>query len=91
MDMFLASHVPTSSTLSCRSLSHPKPTHAASSPAPLRRLPLHFLADLHIDLEELAHASVQAHALALVEVGLAVFGGDAFLRAGLGQSTKSQC
>lgn len=65
-------------------LSHPKPPHRPAAPAFLRRLPLHLLADLEVDLEELAHAAVEADALALVEVRLAVLGRDALLRAGLG-------
>ena len=51
--------------------------------SPLTRLPLHLLASFHIDLEEHAHAPIQTHALTFIEVGLAVFRWDAFLRAGL--------
>ena len=47
------------------------------------RLALHLLRHLDVDLEELAHAAVQAHGLALVQVGLAVLGGDALLGAGV--------
>ena len=79
-----ASHLP---TLSRPSSSHPKPPHPTPARAPLLRgLALHLLADLEVDLEELAHAAVQAHALALVEVRLAVLGRDALGRAGLGES-----
>lgn len=62
-------------------ISHPKPTRSTS--APLRRLPLHLLANLQINLHELAHAPVQADTLALVEIPFAVFGGNTFFRAGL--------
>lgn len=77
---------PQAPLLSKSIISHPKPTHRTTTRALLRRLSLHLLADLQIDLEELAHASIEAHALALVEVRFAVFGGDAFLGAGLGES-----
>ena len=46
-------------------------------------LALHLLRDLDVDLEELAHAAVQAHGLALVQVGFAVLRGDALLGAGV--------
>jgi hypothetical protein len=45
-------------------------------------LALHLLANLDIDLEELGHAPVQAHRLALVQIGLAVRCVDAFVAAG---------
>ena len=47
------------------------------------RLALHLLRNLDVDLEELAHAAVQAHGLALVQVGFAVLRGDALLGAGV--------
>jgi hypothetical protein len=50
------------------------------------RLALHLLRNLDVDLEELAHAAVQAHGLALVQVGFAVLRGDAFLGAGVDES-----
>ena len=50
------------------------------------RLALHLLRHLDVDLEELAHAAVQAHGLALVQVGFAVLGRDAFLGAGVDES-----
>ena len=46
-------------------------------------LALHLLGNLDVDLEELAHAAVQAHGLALVQVGFAVLRGDALLGAGV--------
>jgi hypothetical protein len=47
------------------------------------RLALHLLRDFDVDFEELAHAAVEAHGLALVEVGFAVLGGNALLGAGV--------
>jgi hypothetical protein len=52
------------------------------------RLALHLLRNLDVDLEELAHAAVQAHGLALVEVGFAVLGRDALLGAGVDESVQ---
>jgi hypothetical protein len=46
-------------------------------------LALHLLRDLDVDLEELAHAAVEADGLALVEVGFAVLGRNALLGAGV--------
>lgn len=48
------------------------------------RLPLllHDLADLDARVEELGRASVETHGLALVELALAVVGGNALLLAG---------
>lgn len=88
MDIFHGLYVPITSTFSWRSFSHPKPTHRSSTRTLLGRLSLHFFADLQIDLEELAHASIKTNAFALVEVGFAVLGGYAFLCAGLGQSVQ---
>lgn len=50
---------------------------------------LHLLADLDIDVEELGHAAVETHGLALVEVAFAVVGRDTLLGAGLGQAVTS--
>jgi hypothetical protein len=44
----------------------------ARLPLPLLRLTLHLLAHFDIDLEEFAHAAVEADAFAFVEVGFAV-------------------
>ena len=41
---------------------------------------LEYLGDLHVNVEELGGAAVEADALALVEVALAVVGRDAFFR-----------
>lgn len=48
---------------------------------PILRLALHLLADLNVHLEELGHAAVQAHGLALVEIRLTVRRIDALCRA----------
>jgi hypothetical protein len=61
--------------------------HATSSLLPLC-LSLHLLRNLDIDLEELAHASVQTYGFALVEVPFAVGGIDAFFAAGLYESVS---
>lgn len=47
---------------------------------------LHLLADLDVDVEELADAAVEADGLALVQLAFAVVVGDAFLGAGLGET-----
>lgn len=52
------------------------------------RLALHLLRHLDVNLEELAHAAVQAHGLALVEVGFAVLWGNALLGAGVDEPAK---
>ena len=49
---------------------------------PLNRFSLHLLRDLHVDLEELGHASIEADGLGLVEIGFAVVGRYTFLQAG---------
>ena len=46
-------------------------------------LALHLLRNLDVDLEELAHATVEADGFALVEVGFAVLRGNALLGAGV--------
>lgn len=46
--------------------------HAAGTTLPSGGLALHFLADLGVDVEELADAAVKADGLALVELGFAV-------------------
>ena len=56
--------------------------HASAGPLPILRVLLHLLADAHVDVEELAHAAVQADALALIELGLAVVVGYALAGAG---------
>lgn len=67
----------------------PATKHAAAATA-LRslRLSLHLLADLDIDLEELGYAAVEAHGLALVEIGLAVRGVYAFGCAGFDEAVR---
>ena len=57
--------------------------HAAGETLLALGLALHLLADLDVDLEELAHAAVEADGLALVEVGFAVLGRNALLGAGV--------
>jgi hypothetical protein len=49
---------------------------------------LHLLANLDVDVEELGDTAVQADRLALVQVALAVVGGDALLGAGLGEAVE---
>ena len=46
-------------------------------------LALHLLRNLDVDLEELAHAAVEAHGFAFAEVCFAVGGLDAFAGAGV--------
>jgi len=70
------------------SSSHPKPTPQLWSTSLLLRLRLHLLADLHVDLEEFAHTPIQAYALAFVEVGFAVFRGNALLGAGVCEAVE---
>jgi hypothetical protein len=65
-----------------------RPKHSPA-PAPSLRLALHLLADLDIDLEELGHTSVQAHGLALVEIGFAVRCVDAFVAAGFEETMRA--
>lgn len=64
---------------------HATAEHAATSSLPLC-LPLHLLANLDIDLEELRDTAIEAHGLALVEVCFAVRRVDALLAAGLDQA-----
>ena len=54
------------------------------------RLALHLLRNLDVDLEELAHAAVQADRLALVQVGFAVLGRDALLGAGVNEPVERE-
>lgn len=61
-----------------------------STPLLRLRLALHLLRHLDVDLEELAHAAVQAHGLALVQVGFAVLGGDALLGAGVDEPVAKE-
>lgn len=49
---------------------------------------LHLLANLDVDIEELGDTAVQADRLALVQVTLAVVGGDTLLGAGLGEAAE---
>lgn len=51
---------------------------------------LHLLADLDVDIEELGDTAVQADGLALVQVTLAVVGGDTLLGAGLGEAAGEE-
>jgi hypothetical protein len=57
--------------------------HPPTTLLPLRRLALHLLRHLDVDVEELGDTAVQADGLALVQVGLAVIRRDALLRARL--------
>ena len=59
--------------------------HSASASLPTRRILLHLLADLDVNLEKLGHAAVQAHGLARVELPLAIVGRYALLDARLCQ------
>lgn len=59
---------------------HTHSTLSASSIA------LHLLANLDVDIEELAHAAVEADGFAFVQVTFAVVVGEAFLGAGFGQA-----
>lgn len=62
---------------------------AEHSTALLRlRLALHLLRHLDVDFEELAHAAVQAHGLALVEFAFAVLRGNALLGAGVDEPKR---
>jgi hypothetical protein len=65
-----------------------RPKHSATT-TPSLRLPLHLLANLDINLEELGHTSVQAHGLALVEIGFAVRCVDAFVAAGFEETMRA--
>lgn len=49
---------------------------------------LHLLADLDVDIEELAHAAVQTDRLALVQIAFPVIDRDTLLGAGLGQASE---
>lgn len=51
-------------------------------------LALHLLRNLDVDLEELAHAAVEADGLALVEVGFAVLRRNALLGASVDEPRK---
>jgi hypothetical protein len=62
-------------------LSHLSPKHPPTTLLPIR-LSLHLLAHFNIDLEEFAHAAVQTHGFALVEIGFPVRGVYAFGGAG---------
>lgn len=58
-------------------------THAALSAGGIA---LHLLADLDVDVEELADAAVEADGFTLVQVAFAVVVGDTFLGARFGQA-----
>lgn len=60
-------------------------THAALSASGIT---LHLLADLDVDVEELADAAVEADGLALVQLAFAVVVGDTFLCAGFGETIQ---
>jgi hypothetical protein len=51
---------------------------------------LHLLANLNVDIEELGDTAVQADGLALVQIALAVVGGDTLLGAGLGEAREEK-
>jgi hypothetical protein len=55
-----------------------------------RRIALHLLADLDVDVEELGNASVQADGLSLVELGLVVVVGNTLASAGPGETVEIQ-
>lgn len=78
MDVFLAG---TSARLLGPNLS--SPARAATAAHLPLLLVLHDIRDLHVDVEEFGGAAIEAHALALVELALAVLGGDALLLADL--------
>jgi hypothetical protein len=63
-------------------------TEAANTALLAGSLSLHLLGDLDVDLEELAHATVEADGLALVKVTLAVSVGDTLLSAGLDKTIR---
>ena len=52
---------------------------------------LHLIADLHAGIEVLRRAAVEADAFALVELALAVVGGDALLLAHVLKTIARQC
>ena len=62
-------------------VSHATKTHTttAARSLSLRSLTLHLLRDLDVDFEEFGDAAVEADGFALVQVGFAVGGRDAFL------------
>lgn len=64
--------------------------HAAGETLLALGLALHLLADLDVDLEELADAAVEADGLALVQVGFAVRCVDAFCGAGLEETARGR-
>ena len=53
-----------------------------------RRIPLHLLANPHVHIKELRHASIQAHRLPLVEISFAIVRRYAFFGAGLDEARK---
>lgn len=65
----------------------PTPSHSKThTTLSAGSIALHLLANLDVDVEELADAAVEADGLALVQVAFAVVVGDAFLGAGLGET-----
>ena len=81
--------IPSLGTRHSFSLLNPCPhLHAAGETLLALGLALHLLADLDVDLEELAHAAVEADGLALVQVGFAVRCVDAFCGAGLEETAR---
>jgi len=62
-------------------VSHATETHTTTTTGflSLRSLALHLFRDLYVDFEELGDAAVEADGFALVQVGFAVAGWDAFL------------
>lgn len=65
------------------------PKAKARPAASLLRLLLQDLGHLHVDVEELGSAAVEADALALVQIALAVVVGHALLGAGLGETADA--
>ena len=71
-----------------------RPEHpsATTHPAlPLRALRLHLLAHLHIDVEKLGHAAVEADGFTFAQVRFAILRGDAFAAAGVDESGVVRC
>ena len=68
------------------STSHPPKAHSSTPSSFSSSLLLQQLRHFKLDVEELGCAAVDAHALALVDLALAVISGNALLHAGLLES-----